>query len=98
MAIAKDDVMWIEEPEMGFWEMTFLPAIVDGLKTTIKHVTNYQPVRNLGKRVGLFEISALSFANRGYAAAVSEQVGHLGPGEAPPSDQLPAARVVKRPR
>jgi len=61
-------------------------------------VTNYQPVRNLGKRVGLFEICALSFANRGYAAAVSEQVGHLGPGEAPPSDQLPAARVVKRPR
>ena len=29
---------------MGFWEMTFLPAIVDGLKTTIKHVTNYNPV------------------------------------------------------
>ncbi|HEX6961405.1 MAG TPA: NADH-quinone oxidoreductase subunit I [Lacipirellula sp.] len=38
------DVIWIEEPEMGFWEMTFLPAIVEGLKTTIKHVTNYQPV------------------------------------------------------
>ena len=44
MAVAKEDVIWIEEPEMGFWEMTFLPAIVDGLKTTIKHVTNYQPV------------------------------------------------------
>jgi len=38
------DVIWIEEPEMGFWEMTFLPAIVEGLKTTIKHVTNYNPV------------------------------------------------------
>jgi NADH-quinone oxidoreductase subunit I len=38
------DVIWVEEPEMGFWEMTFLPAIVDGLKTTIKHVTNYNPV------------------------------------------------------
>jgi NADH-quinone oxidoreductase subunit I len=38
------DVIWIEEPEMGFWEMTFLPAIVAGLKTTIKHVTNYNPV------------------------------------------------------
>jgi NADH-quinone oxidoreductase subunit I len=38
------DVIWIEEPEMGFWEMTFLPAIVAGLKTTIKHVTSYNPV------------------------------------------------------
>jgi NADH-quinone oxidoreductase subunit I len=38
------NVIWVEEPEMGFWEMTFLPAIVDGLKTTIKHVTNYNPV------------------------------------------------------
>lgn len=38
------DVIWIDEPEMGFWEMTFLPAIVEGLKTTIRHVTNYQPV------------------------------------------------------
>ena len=27
------DVIWIEEPEMGFWEMTFLPAIVEGLKS-----------------------------------------------------------------
>jgi NADH-quinone oxidoreductase subunit I len=44
MAIAKEDVIWIEEPVMGFWEMTFIPAIVDGLKTTLKHVTNYQPV------------------------------------------------------
>ena len=26
------DVIWIDEPEMGFWEMTFLPAIVEGLK------------------------------------------------------------------
>jgi NADH-quinone oxidoreductase subunit I len=38
------DVIWIEEPEMGFWEMTFLPAIVAGLKTTLKHVTSYNPV------------------------------------------------------
>ena len=44
MAVAKDEVMWIEEPEMGFWEMTFLPAIIDGLKTTIRHVTHYDPV------------------------------------------------------
>src|SRR5215213_3767399 len=43
-AIKNEDVIWVEEPEMGFWEMTFLPAIFEGLKTTIKHVTNYQPV------------------------------------------------------
>lgn len=46
MAAATDnqDVIWVEEPEMGFWEATFLPAIVEGLKTTIRHVANYQPV------------------------------------------------------
>jgi NADH-quinone oxidoreductase subunit I len=46
MTAANDnqDVIWVEEPEIGFWEATFLPAIVEGLKTTIRHVTNYQPV------------------------------------------------------
>jgi NADH-quinone oxidoreductase subunit I len=44
MPIAESDVTWVEEPEIGFWEATFLPAIVEGLKTTIRHVTNYQPV------------------------------------------------------
>lgn len=29
---------------MGFWEATFLPAIVDGIKTTLRHVTDYKPV------------------------------------------------------
>ena len=44
MPINPKDVTWIEEPEMGFWEATFLPAIVKGLKTTFGHVTDYQPV------------------------------------------------------
>ncbi|MFO1094837.1 MAG: NADH-quinone oxidoreductase subunit I [Planctomycetaceae bacterium] len=44
MPIAEKDVLWVEEPAMGFWEATFLPAIVEGLKTTLHHVTNYQPV------------------------------------------------------
>mgnify|MGYP003330236420 CR=1 FL=1 len=44
MPIASKDVTWVEEPEIGFWEATFLPAIIEGLKTTIKHVTNYKPV------------------------------------------------------
>ena len=38
MPIAKEDVDWIEEPEIGFWEATFLPAIVQGVKTTLGHV------------------------------------------------------------
>lgn len=38
MAISADDISWVEEPEIGFWEATFLPAIVEGLKTTLRHV------------------------------------------------------------
>jgi NADH-quinone oxidoreductase subunit I len=44
MPIAEKDVTWVEEPEIGFWEATFLPAIVEGLKTTIKHVTDFKGV------------------------------------------------------
>jgi NADH-quinone oxidoreductase subunit I len=40
MAISADDITWVEEPEIGFWEATFLPAIVAGLKTTLRHVTD----------------------------------------------------------
>jgi NADH-quinone oxidoreductase subunit I len=40
MAISADDITWVEEPEIGFWETTFLPAIVEGLKTTLRHVTD----------------------------------------------------------
>jgi NADH-quinone oxidoreductase subunit I len=40
MAISADDITWVEEPEIGFWEATFLPAIVEGLKTTLRHVTD----------------------------------------------------------
>lgn len=44
MPISPKDVTWIEEPEIGFWEATFLPAIAKGLKTTFGHITHYQPV------------------------------------------------------
>ncbi len=44
MAIKPDEVEWMEEPEIGFWEATFLPAIVTGLKTTLNHVTRPRPV------------------------------------------------------
>lgn len=44
MPIAAEKVTWVEEPEIGFWEATFLPAIVEGLKTTLKHVTDFKGV------------------------------------------------------
>jgi NADH-quinone oxidoreductase subunit I len=44
MPIDPKQVTWVEEPAIGFWEATFLPAIVDGLKTTLRHVTDYKPV------------------------------------------------------
>ena len=43
MPIQAKDVTWVEEPEIGFWEATFLPAIVQGLKTTLHHVIHYKP-------------------------------------------------------
>lgn len=36
--------MWVEEPEIGFWEATYVPAIIQGLKTTLKHVLDRQTV------------------------------------------------------
>ena len=44
MPIAHNDVTWVEEPEFGFWEATFLPAIAAGLRTTIQHFTSGKPV------------------------------------------------------
>jgi len=44
MPIDARQVTWIEEPQIGFWEATFLPAILTGLKTTLGHITNYRPV------------------------------------------------------
>lgn len=47
MPINPKDVEWVEEPPMNFWEATFLPAVVDGLRTTGHHVTNFQPVTQM---------------------------------------------------
>ncbi len=44
MPIESKDVTWVKEPTIGFWEASFLPAIVEGLKTTIHHVTHYKTV------------------------------------------------------
>jgi NADH-quinone oxidoreductase subunit I len=44
MPIAHKDVIWVEEPEFGFWEATFLPAIAAGLRTTLQHITQNRTV------------------------------------------------------
>jgi len=40
MPINAKDVEWVEEPPMNFWEATFLPAVVDGLQATGRHVVS----------------------------------------------------------
>lgn len=37
MAIDDKDVIWVEEPKIGLWEAMYLPAIVEGLTTTVRH-------------------------------------------------------------
>lgn len=32
-----EDVQWVEGPSMGLWEAMYLPAIAEGLATTIRH-------------------------------------------------------------
>ena len=44
MPIKNEDVQWVEEPEIGFWEATFLPAIAQGLRTTIEHIVKRETV------------------------------------------------------
>ncbi len=44
MPIAASEITWVEEPELGFWEATFVPAIIEGLKTTLRHVTDRRTV------------------------------------------------------
>jgi NADH-quinone oxidoreductase subunit I len=38
MAIEAKDVRWIEEPKIGLLEQLYIPAIVEGLQTTVKHM------------------------------------------------------------
>ncbi|MBX9583251.1 MAG: NADH-quinone oxidoreductase subunit I [Gemmataceae bacterium] len=38
MPLAESDVRWVGEPKLGFWEQLYLPAVVDGLKTTVGHL------------------------------------------------------------
>src|SRR4051794_25459653 len=38
MPIAESDVRWVQEPKLGFWDQLYLPAMADGLKTTLGHM------------------------------------------------------------
>ena len=38
MPITENDVRWVEEPKLGFWDQLYLPAMIDGLKTTVGHM------------------------------------------------------------
>ena len=38
MPIAEADVRWVKPPKMGLLEQLYLPAIVAGLQTTVKHI------------------------------------------------------------
>jgi NADH-quinone oxidoreductase subunit I len=38
MAIAAKDVKWVQEPRMGLFERLYLPAIAQGLGTTVSHL------------------------------------------------------------
>ena len=38
MPIAPSDVKWIEEPKIGILGQLYLPAIVTGLQTTVRHI------------------------------------------------------------
>ena len=44
MGIEQEQVRWVDEPELTFWEATFLPAIAKGLQTTVGHVFRHKPI------------------------------------------------------
>ncbi len=35
---AENDVRWVEEPKLGLLDQLYIPAIVDGLRTTVGHM------------------------------------------------------------
>jgi NADH-quinone oxidoreductase subunit I len=38
MPIPESEVSWVEEVKLGLWEQLYIPALIDGLKTTIGHM------------------------------------------------------------
>lgn len=39
MPIAEKDIRWIEPPQIGLMEQLYLPAIMQGIGTTVRHMT-----------------------------------------------------------
>ena len=39
MPLRESDVKWVQPPRMGLLEQLYIPAIVEGLQTTIRHAT-----------------------------------------------------------
>jgi NADH-quinone oxidoreductase subunit I len=42
MPIAENDVKWIQVPKIGVLEQLYLPAIFEGLRTTVKHMFQHK--------------------------------------------------------
>jgi NADH-quinone oxidoreductase subunit I len=38
MPIPESEVSWVEEARLGLWEQLYIPALIDGLKTTLGHM------------------------------------------------------------
>jgi NADH-quinone oxidoreductase subunit I len=38
MPMTESDVRWVQEPKLGLWEQLYIPALVDGIKTTLGHM------------------------------------------------------------
>jgi NADH-quinone oxidoreductase subunit I len=38
MPIDAGQVRWVDEPKIGLWEQLYLPAIAEGLQTTVRHM------------------------------------------------------------
>lgn len=40
MPLTEQEIKWVSAPKMGIMEQLYIPAIVEGLQTTIKHTVN----------------------------------------------------------
>lgn len=38
MPIKPTEVRWVQEPKLNLWERLYLPAVAEGLKTTVRHM------------------------------------------------------------
>jgi len=38
MPMTENDVRWVQEPKLGFWDQIYIPAMIEGFKTTVGHM------------------------------------------------------------